>query len=754
MATQPETGVWEDTIYEIATDDPVEGGEGGISNSPLLQLANRTGWLYAQLNELIDGTTIPSTVAPLNSPTFTGTVKAPTPARGDNSTTVSTTAFVQNTVYGVLTLSVAGAANVTLTAIQAGNGTLIFTGALTASIAVIVPATAKRWIVQNSTTGAYTLTVKTASGTGVAVAQGKIRSVWCDGTNVLASLTDFPSVALTGSPTAPTAAVGDQSTAIATTAFAYSLKSGVVTVPVGGNTNVTLTAAQYGVGIILLTGVLTGSIDVIVPAQGGTYVIANNTTGAYSLYLASAGGGSTALVPSGQSVVAYCDSTNVILAGAAANSSFTKTAFTATAGQTDFAVSYTPGNVLVMVNGAVQSAYTATDGANVVMSTGLLAGDEVVVIAFASFTVANALTTTQASSLYSQTATFGTDAGTATAYSVTLTPAPASIPDGFVVRWRAATTNTGASTLSVNSSNAYAIQGAALAALAAGEIVAGGYYEAAFNANTSVWILKTNTAGPLQVATPTAANHAAQLQQVVGNVGDARNLSATLLTAGTSLTYTADNLIVKTALNGLTYCIPSLNAKILSTATGAGGISSSSTMPASGFLAIYAIYNPTTATAALLGVNATSAKAPEICAATMPADYTASALIGVWPTTSDSYFNIADQAGRVVTTGRSAVINTSTSASSLTAVSLASAAPINAKFGFGDYSATAAATSSNVTQALAATASGIGNVYQTALYYAQCAWRLRLITPQVLYYLATSTGTLASFVIYICGYEF
>lgn len=209
-------------VYQLATTDPVQGGAGGVSNMPLQNLANRTRWLYDQLNAVLNGTTIPTGLAPLLSPTFTGTPAAPTPALGDNTTKLATTAFVQGTVNGRLSLSVAGGSNVTLTAVQAGYGILTLTGALTAAISVIVPSTSGQWIVENNTTGAYALTVKTAAGTGIAVTQGAQTSLFCDGTNVQATVTDFPSIAITGTPTAPTPALFDSSTRLATTAFVHS----------------------------------------------------------------------------------------------------------------------------------------------------------------------------------------------------------------------------------------------------------------------------------------------------------------------------------------------------------------------------------------------------------------------------------------------------------------------------------------------------------------------------------------------------
>ena len=55
---------------------------------------------------------------------------------------------------------------------------------LTGNISVIVPAVVQIYIVSNNTTGSYTLTVKTASGTGIVVSQGSTAILYCDGTNV------------------------------------------------------------------------------------------------------------------------------------------------------------------------------------------------------------------------------------------------------------------------------------------------------------------------------------------------------------------------------------------------------------------------------------------------------------------------------------------------------------------------------------------------------------------------------------------
>jgi hypothetical protein len=113
-------------------------------------------------------------------------------------------------VEGRLSLSVAGAANVTLTADQSANSILNFTGVLTGSIDIIVPVGPKQYVVSNNTTGAFTITVKTA-GTGVIVPQGESRVVVADGTNVVAVSAAASSVNPTESMII---AVGDETTAI------------------------------------------------------------------------------------------------------------------------------------------------------------------------------------------------------------------------------------------------------------------------------------------------------------------------------------------------------------------------------------------------------------------------------------------------------------------------------------------------------------------------------------------------------------
>lgn len=64
---------------------------------------------------------------------------------------------------------------------------LKFTGTLTANRNIIVPTSSKIYFIDNACSGAFSLVVKTASGSGVTIPNGSKAVVYCDGTNVLAA---------------------------------------------------------------------------------------------------------------------------------------------------------------------------------------------------------------------------------------------------------------------------------------------------------------------------------------------------------------------------------------------------------------------------------------------------------------------------------------------------------------------------------------------------------------------------------------
>jgi len=87
--------------------------------------------------------------------------------------------------YGTLALTGQTGGTTTLTPAQAMKKTLTVAGALTSNLTIIVPAWTYNWMVTNNTTGAFTMTVKTAAGAGTIVPQtGTPTAVTGDGTNV------------------------------------------------------------------------------------------------------------------------------------------------------------------------------------------------------------------------------------------------------------------------------------------------------------------------------------------------------------------------------------------------------------------------------------------------------------------------------------------------------------------------------------------------------------------------------------------
>jgi len=96
--------------------------------------------------------------------------------------------------FDYTSIAVAGTGNYTLTGTELNRIAYNFTGALTGNRNIIVPATVQQYWVSNATTGAYTLTVKTSAGTGVAVATGARAIFYCDGTNVVDADTSTVSV--------------------------------------------------------------------------------------------------------------------------------------------------------------------------------------------------------------------------------------------------------------------------------------------------------------------------------------------------------------------------------------------------------------------------------------------------------------------------------------------------------------------------------------------------------------------------------
>lgn len=101
-----------------------------------------------------------------------------------NPDTVGTN-WVPGYNYGVTAVTGLTNANVTLTPAQAAKNRITLAGTLTGNVQIIFPTWTKDWTIVNNTTGAFTVTAKTAAGTGVTIPQdASPTKVTGDGTNI------------------------------------------------------------------------------------------------------------------------------------------------------------------------------------------------------------------------------------------------------------------------------------------------------------------------------------------------------------------------------------------------------------------------------------------------------------------------------------------------------------------------------------------------------------------------------------------
>lgn len=265
--------------------------------------------------------------------------------------------------------------------------------------------------------------------------------------------------------------------------------------------------------------------------------------------------------------------------------------------------------------------------------------------------------------------------------------------------------------------------------------------------------------GGLPVAPGTQPQDAVQFGQISGVVGSARNLRMYVDTASASATLTADEIIVESALGGLRYCLSSFSKTINLATTGAGGMDTGSA-PNNGFVALYAIYNPTTLASALLAVNATAGIVPEVYGgANMPAGYTASALVAVVPTNGSGQIQQCGVLGRTVTRTQGVALSSTSAQGALTSLSLASFVPFNARSTFVQLGMANANNACGFTFSAfpdsVPTGQAVTGLYAGAGYGVNISYEVPIYTAQTIWYQnsASAAGTLA-FSVYVFRYTF
>lgn len=256
----------------------------------------------------------------------------------------------------------------------------------------------------------------------------------------------------------------------------------------------------------------------------------------------------------------------------------------------------------------------------------------------------------------------------------------------------------------------------------------------------------------------TTGNQAAQFGQVSGIVGSMRNVAMTVSAASATATLTADEIIVESALGGLRYCLPSFSKTINLATTGAGGMDTG-TAPVNGYVGIYAIWNPTTATSALLAVNATAGTISAVYGGVnMPAGFTASGLVSVRATNASGQFKVSFQRDRRVSFPATNVLNTSTSQASFTSFSAAAAVPFNAARALGNLSVVSTAGTSAMALNIAGDVSGSGNQTNTCVNSSTVTTVINFAcdinTAQTLFYTASNSAGTPTYSVSLSAYEF
>jgi len=245
--------------------------------------------------------------------------------------------------------------------------------------------------------------------------------------------------------------------------------------------------------------------------------------------------------------------------------------------------------------------------------------------------------------------------------------------------------------------------------------------------------------------------------KVGGVVGDTRNALMSIPAASATGTFTADEIIVAIGIGGRTYRLGGFSKTINLGVSGAGGMDAG-TAPVNGFVALYAIYNPATLTSALLAVNATSVVAPEVYGgANMPSGYTASALVSVLATNASGQLRAGQfQIGRKVILDPVSVLSSVLNTLTYTSLSIAGAAPINAKFASFTMQSGSTAAGLAVFQ-IASNSNGVGARQVSGQSVSQIgapATNVALLTPQTVFRINSVNAGTTSFQSFVTDYKF
>ena len=254
--------------------------------------------------------------------TYTPILQLALPATGELNGTWGTTvndnitSMVEQAIAGLATVNTWTAASHTLTT---ANGTtsearcaiLECSGAPGAAATVICPTASKIYIIKNSVTGGFAVTLKTSAGTGVSVPNGSTSILYCDGTNVVSAATATTFSAGTTGLTPNTATSGAVTLAgilaLANGGTNATLTAVAGAVPYSSASALALTAAGTSGQVLQSNGA--SAPTWVTPAGGVT--LSNDTATTSNLFptFASATSGSVSTIFTGNANLLYKPST-------------------------------------------------------------------------------------------------------------------------------------------------------------------------------------------------------------------------------------------------------------------------------------------------------------------------------------------------------------------------------------------------------------------------------------------------------------
>ncbi len=247
-----------DANFRNLNDDKVEEGSitaSEVANVPAGDISATD--VQAAVNEL------DTEKAPLASPALTGTPTAPTASIGTNTTQLATTAFVE------------AAAATTITVADESSDTTSFPVFVTAATGDLPPKSGTN-LTFNSLTGDLSATLIA----GITSANLLDKTA----TETITSTWTLPSPSLTGIPTAPTAAIGTDTTQLATTAFVEAAAA-----PVGSAANGSLIISSGAITVtskLIITTYVVGTegaaatddLDTINGGEDGQTIVFRSTS--------------------------------------------------------------------------------------------------------------------------------------------------------------------------------------------------------------------------------------------------------------------------------------------------------------------------------------------------------------------------------------------------------------------------------------------------------------------------------------------